>query len=1002
MANFKAAYLAKCLSANELFKVADTIKEYHYTLYYYDQAGNLVKTVPPKGVNPVYRQSFIDSVEAAKLNGTQLTPVHSLVTRYCYNTLNQVNIQKSPDGGVSRFWYDRLGRLTISQNAKQIGSGNVYSYTLYDSLGRITQVAQLTGGSTMTDATSRSDASLQSWLTNATNTRNQITQTVYDTAYGPINGITLSQQNLRNRVSYTQVINNATDTYPASATYYSYDIHGNVDTLLQDYGYSTGIANVMNTTGNRFKKIVYNYDLISGKVNQVCYQPNYLDIIQQKWVKPDDQYFHRYAYDAENRLTDVTSGRDSVMLFLFPEREAHYSYYKHGPLARTELGQLRVQGLDYAYTLQGWLKGINPTMGGTLANGTDTTEPYPVTQDVYGLSLHYYKNDYKAIGYTPSATTIPGALTTNAAPLFNGNIAAMAVNIPNLGMAKVYNYHYDQLNRIVAMDAYNGLTPTAGTFVPVSISDYQERVSYDPNGNILSYQRNGDAARPSMDNLSYYYKSNTNQLHKVTDAAADATTNYSLYNDIKQGQTDNNYQYDAIGNLTSDVSEGITNISWSVYGKITSITKGGTLMKYVYDASGNRIMKQTASDTTVYVRDASGNVMSVYTRKVGGALVQTETHLYGSSRLGMATQHIAPDTTILLSGNFGSAINSTFTRGEKIFELSNHLGNVLVTISDRRIQASAGGQTVDNYTADVITANDYYPGGMLMPGRKYTAPNSSYRYGFNGKENDNEVKGEGNQQDYGMRIYDPRLGRFLSTDPITKNYPELTPYQFASNTAIQAIDLDGLEAYAVYNKATSQLALIPDISKVNPKLTNKFVSAFEYNKLTEMDRAKANYGILVKNVFTGGHSDAGQIVHDDPSRPKEKPISTGKYNILENKGNTNPEHNSFFVLDPQDKHPYDKIDDRPGEVKPDGTKRDGYNLHPGRVSWGCVTICKDDPVMSPNQREEEWKIINGAVNNTKTEVVPDNRGLHKYMLGSTQIKYGALKVIDEKPTEKKP
>ncbi len=69
-----------------------------------------------------------------------------------------------------------------------------------------------------------------------------------------------------------------------------------------------------------------------------------------------------------------------------------------------------------------------------------------------------------------------------------------------------------------------------------------------------------------------------------------------------------------------------------------------------------------------------------------------------------------------------------------------------------------------------------------------------YRFGFNGKENDNEIKGEGNQQDYGMRIYDPRLGRFLSSDPIANKYPELTPYQFASNTPIRAIDLDGLEA----------------------------------------------------------------------------------------------------------------------------------------------------------------------------------------------------------------
>ncbi len=79
-----------------------------------------------------------------------------------------------------------------------------------------------------------------------------------------------------------------------------------------------------------------------------------------------------------------------------------------------------------------------------------------------------------------------------------------------------------------------------------------------------------------------------------------------------------------------------------------------------------------------------------------------------------------------------------------------------------------------------------------MPGRQYTAANG-YRYGFNGKENDNEVKGEGNQQDYGMRIYDPQLGKFLSVDPLSKGYPELTPYQFASNTPVQAVDLDGSE-----------------------------------------------------------------------------------------------------------------------------------------------------------------------------------------------------------------
>lgn len=50
-------------------------------------------------------------------------------------------------------------------------------------------------------------------------------------------------------------------------------------------------------------------------------------------------------------------------------------------------------------------------------------------------------------------------------------------------------------------------------------------------------------------------------------------------------------------------------------------------------------------------------------------------------------------------------------------------------------------------------------------------------------------------QDYGMRMYDARVQRFSSPDPITSEFPELTPYQFASNSPIWGIDLDGLEFY---------------------------------------------------------------------------------------------------------------------------------------------------------------------------------------------------------------
>ena len=77
-----------------------------------------------------------------------------------------------------------------------------------------------------------------------------------------------------------------------------------------------------------------------------------------------------------------------------------------------------------------------------------------------------------------------------------------------------------------------------------------------------------------------------------------------------------------------------------------------------------------------------------------------------------------------------------------------------------------------------------------MPGRNYQSA-SAYRYGFNGKENDKEVKGNGNSLDFGARIYDPRLGKWLSVDPLQAKYPFLSPYNFVANNPINSIDPDG-------------------------------------------------------------------------------------------------------------------------------------------------------------------------------------------------------------------
>jgi hypothetical protein len=69
-------------------------------------------------------------------------------------------------------------------------------------------------------------------------------------------------------------------------------------------------------------------------------------------------------------------------------------------------------------------------------------------------------------------------------------------------------------------------------------------------------------------------------------------------------------------------------------------------------------------------------------------------------------------------------------------------------------------------------------------------------------------------------------------------------------------------------------------------------------------------------------------------------------------------------------------------------------LHPGRVSFGCVTINKDNSELSPEQRAMEWTIINDVINNTTSEQVPDRRGMQKYKPFTKQTKFGTLEVID--------
>ncbi len=206
-------------------------------------------------------------------------------------------------------------------------------------------------------------------------------------------------------------------------------------------------------------------------------------------------------------------------------------------------------------------------------------------------------------------------------------------------------------------------------------------------------------------------------------------------------------------------------------------------------------------------------------------------------------------------GNVGYTVN--FIRGKKFFELTNHLGNVLATVSDKKLGVAANG-TIVSYTADLVSAQDYYPFGMVAPGRSYTT-GTQYRYGFNGKENDKDINGQGVDYDYGFRIYDARIGKFLSVDPLAKAYPWNSPYAFAENDVVRSIDLDGLEKYVVVNShdkygritriRVESIVTIPDGKPIDQDF-----------KVRGSNKDLTNKDIYIQ------HLRRGQFISDDESR----------------------------------------------------------------------------------------------------------------------------------------
>ena len=385
-----------------------------------------------------------------------------------------------------------------------------------------------------------------------------------------------------------------------------------------------------------------------------------------------------FSYDQADRLTQVQHTVYENGVLVKSYEHSRQTYNQVGLLASEEWNTGNL-GQLYKYSARGWLCEQQSTKGPGFSH-----------------TLQYHPN---------------------------GNVQSMSVST-NGQYSGTRSFTYDLANR---------LTATSGSG---SLGGFDENnISYDRNGNIKTLNRTWNGQL--IDQLSYFYTGN--QVHRIGDGGNNALAEKGFANATDY---DNELQYDANGNLTSDANRAINAISYNVLNLPRQVNVGANYVQYDYDALGRkRRMTGPGGVATTYEGDfeynANGTLMRIGLEE--GQLVRNSSGVY-------SVQYYYRD----------------------------HLGNVRQVVSDN---------------GAVVQQTEYYGFGLAVFRQGDVNTN---KYLYNGKEQQLQTP----WLDYGARMYDPTIGRWSVVDPLADVEPGLTPYRYAYNNPVLVTDPDGMFEYS--------------------------------------------------------------------------------------------------------------------------------------------------------------------------------------------------------------